>query len=313
MTTPKEFVEQKSAYIEDFTWNTAYEIPNNTDTMNEWLELYLPDDYELIEESIDQTYAEIIDGRGHKFAVHASGNGDFYHHKIEFELIHLNFNKFVYKDILDNDNLLALDMLVNEKPMTSAEKTHLILNVDWSSKLNSLKLDSELFNKKQLRAIEKLTQNQPLNTVEKQFYIQETNLPAILEKLSEKIKAKLKVNNITKIKSNNVPDISDVKIGDKILMLFEKNNTKEHFWCTVDHLENRSQENKSNLLSISINDDNKIDENNFIQYGLSNEKKALFFNYCKAKNPDLKISENAYNKRVIEVKHIKKPSSKLKL
>lgn len=90
----EQFLKEKqeaTPSINDFIWETDYEHANNNDTMNEWLEEHLPAEFELIEDSLDGTYAEIITLEGHKFACHASGNGDFYNHKIEFELIEENF------------------------------------------------------------------------------------------------------------------------------------------------------------------------------------------------------------------------------
>jgi hypothetical protein len=36
---------------------------------------------------IDGTYAEGIDCKGNRWGVHASGNGDCFNHKIEFDLL----------------------------------------------------------------------------------------------------------------------------------------------------------------------------------------------------------------------------------
>lgn len=91
----EQFLKNKkelTPFINDFTWETEYEHANNNDTMNEWIEEHLPPEFELIEESLDGSYAEIITFEGHKFACHASGNGDFCNHKIVFELIEENLN-----------------------------------------------------------------------------------------------------------------------------------------------------------------------------------------------------------------------------
>lgn len=68
-----------------FYFSTIHSHFNNTHTMSVFLEEYLPDDYEVV--SQDGTYAEIISSDGTVYGVHASGNGDFNNHKIEFEAI----------------------------------------------------------------------------------------------------------------------------------------------------------------------------------------------------------------------------------
>ena len=66
----------------EFTWETEYVHVTNTITMREYLENHLPENAELLFE--DGTYAE-IEFEGIKYEVHASGNGDFYNHKVRFE------------------------------------------------------------------------------------------------------------------------------------------------------------------------------------------------------------------------------------
>ena len=70
---------------ETFCWSTDYDHANNKTTMCEFLDYHLPDEY--IVTFVDGTYAEIISPDGIEYGVHASGNGDFYNHKIEFEEI----------------------------------------------------------------------------------------------------------------------------------------------------------------------------------------------------------------------------------
>lgn len=53
--------------------------------MCEFLDYYLPEEYTVT--FVDGTYAEVISPDGIEYGVHASGNGDFYNHKIEFEEI----------------------------------------------------------------------------------------------------------------------------------------------------------------------------------------------------------------------------------
>lgn len=69
--------------MESFTWNTEYAHNDNEQTMQEWLYEYCELDIILT----DGTYAEWIDKYGVLFGVHASGNGDSFNHKIEFETL----------------------------------------------------------------------------------------------------------------------------------------------------------------------------------------------------------------------------------
>lgn len=78
--------ERVASYVdllaeEVFYWETFKEHANNMETMQEYLENYLPTNCEIIEQ--DGTYAEVIQS-GIKIGIHASGNGDFYSHKVEF-------------------------------------------------------------------------------------------------------------------------------------------------------------------------------------------------------------------------------------
>jgi len=72
--------------MENFYWETENEHSNNEETMEEYLNEYLPIEYDIIFH--DGTYAEIRSKNTDSiYAVHASGNGDFRSHKIEFEFI----------------------------------------------------------------------------------------------------------------------------------------------------------------------------------------------------------------------------------
>ena len=68
-----------------FYWKTDYEHAINETTMCEFLDYYLPEEYTVT--FVDGTYAEVISPDGVEYGVHASGNGDFYNHKITFEEI----------------------------------------------------------------------------------------------------------------------------------------------------------------------------------------------------------------------------------
>lgn len=68
--------------MEDFTYTTLFYHPDNAFTMNDYLESYLPENFEII--SQDGSFAEISDGEN-TYEVHAQGNGDSYNHRITFE------------------------------------------------------------------------------------------------------------------------------------------------------------------------------------------------------------------------------------
>lgn len=58
---------------------------NNETTISEFLDDYLSETCDII--YVDGTYAEILTEDGIVYGVHASGNGNSYNHKIEFEEI----------------------------------------------------------------------------------------------------------------------------------------------------------------------------------------------------------------------------------
>lgn len=61
-------------------WPTEDELSDNNIVMS----VYLDAINELDITMVDGTYAEGINALGEKYAIHASGNGDFFNHKIEF-------------------------------------------------------------------------------------------------------------------------------------------------------------------------------------------------------------------------------------
>ena len=73
--------------METYKWHTIEPHSNNEETMNDYLENHLSDEFEVIFE--DGTYAEIKNKEtGVIWGVNASGDGDFTHHKVEFEFVH---------------------------------------------------------------------------------------------------------------------------------------------------------------------------------------------------------------------------------
>ena len=72
--------------METLRWMTTNEHQDNNETMQDYLQNYLPSCFDIILE--DGTYSEIKNRNTDKvFAVHASGDGDFNNHKVEFEFI----------------------------------------------------------------------------------------------------------------------------------------------------------------------------------------------------------------------------------
>jgi len=69
--------------MEPVYWETDEPHANNTETMCDYLEYINMLDIHLV----DGTYAEGSNAQGQRFGIHASGNGDFTHHKIEYVLI----------------------------------------------------------------------------------------------------------------------------------------------------------------------------------------------------------------------------------
>lgn len=69
--------------METIYWSTEEELNDNSFVMNDYLENINMLDITMV----DGTYAEGVNAQGDKYEIHASGNGDFYNHKIEFKLI----------------------------------------------------------------------------------------------------------------------------------------------------------------------------------------------------------------------------------
>lgn len=68
-----------------YFWSTEHAHDTNNDTMHDFIDYHLDvDKFDLTYH--DGTYAEITDRQtGKEYEVHASGNGDFYNHKVEFK------------------------------------------------------------------------------------------------------------------------------------------------------------------------------------------------------------------------------------
>lgn len=67
-----------------FYWKTEYYHPDNTFTLNDWLDK-IQDDVMVIYQ--DGNYCEVRVENGECYSLMASGNGDSYSHQIEIEKI----------------------------------------------------------------------------------------------------------------------------------------------------------------------------------------------------------------------------------
>lgn len=73
-------------FMETYKWTSEEEHTDNTETMNEYLDYHLPKCFKVMFQ--DGTYAEIKNRNSHqRFEVHASGDGDFRNHKVEFKFM----------------------------------------------------------------------------------------------------------------------------------------------------------------------------------------------------------------------------------
>lgn len=71
---------------ETYYWQTEIEHRDNIHTLTAYLDWHLPDNFEVVEH--EETFAIIKDKKdGVNYGVYASGNGDFFNHKVEFELM----------------------------------------------------------------------------------------------------------------------------------------------------------------------------------------------------------------------------------
>jgi hypothetical protein len=69
--------------MESIYWETEEAHSNNSVTMGDYLESINMLDIHLV----DGTYAEGSNAKGERYEIHASGNGDFNNHRIDFVLI----------------------------------------------------------------------------------------------------------------------------------------------------------------------------------------------------------------------------------
>ena len=75
--------------METIYWTTDEPHANNSETMSDFLNNENMLDITLV----DGTYAEGTNCKGEKYAIHASGNGDCFNHKIEFKRLYSKVNQ----------------------------------------------------------------------------------------------------------------------------------------------------------------------------------------------------------------------------
>jgi len=69
--------------MEPVYWETDEPHANNSETMSDYINSINMLDIDFV----SGTYAEGTNAQGQRFGIHAGGNGDFNHHKVEFVLI----------------------------------------------------------------------------------------------------------------------------------------------------------------------------------------------------------------------------------
>jgi hypothetical protein len=72
--------------METFYWHTEQAHSDNNETMSEYLDEHLPLEFTIVYQ--DGTMAEVRNSEtAERFEVHASGNGDSFNHKVEFNAL----------------------------------------------------------------------------------------------------------------------------------------------------------------------------------------------------------------------------------
>jgi len=72
--------------METFYWHTEQAHSDNTETMSEYLDEHLPLEFTIVYQ--DGTMSEVRNSEtAERFEAHASGNGDSFHHKVEFNAL----------------------------------------------------------------------------------------------------------------------------------------------------------------------------------------------------------------------------------
>ncbi|MCI2286074.1 hypothetical protein L3081_24950 [Colwellia sp. MSW7] len=69
--------------MNDYLWETEEELSTNDFTMLDYLDYHMDESWTVL--FLDGSYAEVKTDTGLTLSLHASGNGDFKSHKIEFK------------------------------------------------------------------------------------------------------------------------------------------------------------------------------------------------------------------------------------
>jgi len=94
----------------------------------------------------------------------------------------------MFQDILNKDDLKAINLLINDYKMVGQEKRYYITSVDWKNKLLKLKEKNKkvnFFSEDDIQAIKLLINDREMNSMERLHYIEGSN---IKEKVSELIR-----------------------------------------------------------------------------------------------------------------------------
>lgn len=75
--------------MKDYTWETSKAMPTNSHSMDDFLDHHLFERFDIGAKIVLQkdSYAEVQDGDNKTYQVCASGNGDFFSHRVEFNLL----------------------------------------------------------------------------------------------------------------------------------------------------------------------------------------------------------------------------------
>lgn len=108
-------------------------------------------------------------------------------------------------DVLEKTDLIALKMLINDNPMSDAEKRHYIEGANWKDKISDLKKinnnQEAVFDSNDLVVIEILTQGEKLNNAEKRHYIIGSGIENKIDELTKNLG--LKSNHVKIDKPEN--------------------------------------------------------------------------------------------------------------
>ena len=80
---------QKIELMEHYLWETDEPLSTNEDTMTDFIDNHMQGYFGKILKVVydDGTYIEVRNDDGIIYGIHASGNGDFFNHKVSIELL----------------------------------------------------------------------------------------------------------------------------------------------------------------------------------------------------------------------------------